>query len=644
MRVHPGKQSANPFGVVFDGSAGRHSPFDSLEAVLPASMDRVPNHPSPTPRLASLYPSVVFLLDVFDKPASEKTVEYLQKIVDAGVHVVFLTWRPQKGPHSAEEMLLGRMKHGRENPIIVASYNGGKISLHGRAADPKPLLPQGGPETSELAGFTKEETLKLRSMAASLAKPLHLREPLVERPYESDGQVLSFVVSLPASVPEGKAAAARDALVKKFNAALAEAGLPYRMSPHPDDPRSAITHSMPLRFSLPRIFQALEAQFHSEWLLNHPEKFLILSDSLHSQKFSSAFQDTAPGAEIQVVASGGQVEETLGEVLGTRSLKGVSIQLGKLRQYLEYWEPAVSGRSEYSAGGGRTAFAPEEKAFHQKFKMYAGGVIYQLMTWLYDEIWCGQDFLASLDQVQARLAAMWKDPARYGVPVSKSQLALMKTPGWQAMSKGYLAFAMAFLNNYWMREFADFGAAARNVRYNKISLSSDPKSLITLEFESPSTGKLYKIHTRIPRLMKLDTAHGRVLTAYSYRTSKETPDDGDEAYAKVLAMAILKGHGRKGPDGRWHHGAPDGEPIAKLQVQFEYRSSHRVWVFNPEDFLTFEEGRESTGPVVRDLTAAIERMEADGEYQKYYSAEQEKASAEDLAAAKAEDAGAPEKK
>ncbi|MFA6030121.1 MAG: hypothetical protein WC969_09725 [Elusimicrobiota bacterium] len=612
---------------VFDGAVEGGAAQDLGTAV---SAD-LPSDPAPRARLSTLYPRVVFLQDVFTGPAPDAVVAYLQKIVDAGAHVVFLTWRPQKGPDSAEEILLGRMKAGRENPVIVVSYNGGKVALHGRAADPKPILPPDAPRIADLSGFSAEEDSVLHGITASLAKPLHLKEALAESRQVSDGQLLSYVVSLPASVPEEKVAPLREALLKKYNASLKAAGLPYQVAAHPSDPRAVITHSMPLRFSLPRVFQALAAQFPDEKLGEHPEKLLILTDSMNSPKFTSSFPT---GSEIQVVRSGADVEQTLGAVLGDRQLDAVSLKLGKLRGYLEYWEPSHSAYRPSSGGGARVASDAEGRGQHQKFTMFVGGIIYQLMNEIYENVWRGQDRLASLAQVQARLADMWKRPLENGVPVSKSMAALLKTAGWKS-NRGYLDYATSFLTNYWLREFAAYGTAARDIRDNLVSLSTDRKSLITLEFSSPSTKKLYRIHTRIPRLMRRDSDEGRILTAYAYRSGKETPDDGEEAYAEILALAILKGHGRKGADGLWHHGAADGPLLGKLRVQFEYRSSHRTWEFDPKEFLTIEEGRESQGPIVRRLTAAIERMEADSAYQKHYEEQEERATAEDLAAEQA---------
>ncbi|MBI3566464.1 MAG: hypothetical protein HY079_14820 [Elusimicrobia bacterium] len=120
------------------------------------------------------------------------------------------------------------------------------------------------------------------------------------------------------------------------------------------------------------------------------------------------------------------------------------------------------------------------------------------------------------------------------------------------------------------------------------------------------------------------------LTAYAYRTGKETADEGEEFLARLYAMALLKGHARKGADGKWHHGSPEGPVITKLVVQFERHSSARIKVYAASEFDSLEEAGLIDGPIVREITSAIERMEADAEYQQYYREHEEEATKEDL--------------
>lgn len=559
--------------------------------------------------LAQLYPRVVFVQDVFSGPASEKTVEYVNKLVDAGVHVVFLTWRPHRGANSADSILMERVKQSRNNPVIVVSYNGGKVSLHGRAAIPKPLI--------ESVGAFPVEAL------ANIGKIAKVVEAV-----PTDKEAFSLTVKMEEA---GKTSV--NAQINALNRKLKAAGLDYKAEAHPTLSGVSIIHSQPLRFSLARVMQALEMQFAGENLSKSPEKFLILADSVKSPRFSTSFPKNS---EIQVVRGGAAMENVLGAVLGDRALGSVALKLGKLRQYVEYWEPSHSRARNYEpdavggSGGGGVRRAGGDRETNKMFAMYVGTIMFRMMAQLYDDIFRGQHQLAKLTVLQAQLRSMWYAPLKHGVYVNKGLAKIMSTPAWKAQSKGYLEYANSYLTNFYFREFGDYTRAARNVQENYVGLSTDRKSLITLDFVSAATGKLYKIHTRIPRVMRLEMAQGLTLTAYAYRTGKETPDDGEEFLARVLAMAMLKGHARKGPDGKWHHGSPEGKVIESLNVQLEYRTSARLHIFKAEDFLRLEENQTVNGPIVQEIISAIEREEADAEYQAYYAEQEQEATKDDL--------------
>lgn len=586
----------------FDGGAG-NGEVEGEDASVPFAHNGAP--------LAQLYPRVVFIQDVFSGPVSDKTVEYVNKLVDAGVHVVFLTWRPHRGADSADSILMERVKQSRNNPVIVVSYNGGKVSLHGRAANPKPLI-------ESVGAFPAEALAKIRKIAT------------VAEAVPAENEAFSLTVRL----DDSKVTPTQNAQIAALNRKLKAAGLDYKAEVHPSKLATAIIHSMPLRFSLARVMQALETQFAGENLSQSPEKFLILSDSVKSPRFSTSFPKNS---EIQVVRGEAAMENVLGAVLGDRALGSVSLKLGKLRQYVEYWEPSHSRARNYepdavggSGGGGSIRRAGGDRETNKMFAMYVGTIMFRLMAQLYDDIFRGQHQLAKLTVLQAQLRSMWYAPLKHGVYVNKGLAKIMSTPAWKAQSKGYLEYANSYLTNFYFREFGDYTRAARNVQENYVGLSTDRKSLITLEFVSAATGKLYKIHTRIPRVMRLEMAQGLTLTAYAYRTGKETPDDGEEFLARVLAMAMLKGHARKGPDGKWHHGSPEGKVIESLNVQLEYRTSARLHIFKAEDFLRLEENQTVNGPIVQEIISAIEREEADAEYQAYYAEQEQEATKDDL--------------
>ncbi|MEQ1917761.1 MAG: hypothetical protein ABL955_01065 [Elusimicrobiota bacterium] len=586
----------------FDGATSNGG-VEGEEASVPFAANGAP--------LAQLYPRVVFVQDVFNGPASEKTVEYVNKLVDAGVHVVFLTWRPHRGADSADSILMERVKQSRNNPVIVVSYNGGKVSLHGRAANPKPLI-------ESVGGFPAEALAKIKKIAT------------VAESVPTEAEAFSLTVRLDDTKTNPSVSAQISALNRKLKAA----GLDYKAEVHPTALGTAIIHSQPLRFSLARVMQALETQFAGENLSASSGKFLILADSVKSPRFSTSFPKNS---EIQVVRGGAAMENVLGAVLGDRALGSVSLKLGKLRQFVEYWEPSHSRTRNYepdavggSGGGGSVRRAGGDRETNKMFAMYVGTIMFRMMAQLYDDIFRGQHQLAKLTVLQAQLRSMWYAPLKHGVYVNKGLAKIMSTPAWKAQSKGYLEYANSYLTNFYFREFGDYTRAARNVQENYVGLSTDRKSLITLDFVSAATGKLYKIHTRIPRVMRLEMAQGLTLTAYAYRTGKETPDDGEEFLARVLAMAMLKGHARKGPDGKWHHGSPEGKVIESLNVQLEYRTSARLHIFKAEDFLRLEENQTVNGPIVQEIISAIEREEADAEYQAYYAEQEQEATKDDL--------------
>ena len=572
---------------------------------MPIGADGVPLH--------RLYPKVVFIQDVFSGAAPQSVADSVNRLIDAGVHVVFMTWRPQKGAGSAEEILLSRVKQSRDNPVVVVSYNGGKVSLHGRAANPKPIL-------ENVGHFSDENVTAIRAMAGKIAAKAKGTAVLAAQPAEGEAFSLTLTIT----------GLSREAAMRALNTRMKAAGFPYKAEAHADDAAAVILHSMPLRFSLPRVLDALEGQFPGEGLSAAPEKFLVIADSMKSPRFSTAFPKPA---EVQVAGDGAGVSAVLGATLGDRTLETVSIKLGKLRQYAEFWEPSrryAKGAVDSESFGGRSTVRPQDRQTSQMLSMFVGTVINRLMASIYENIRNGQHQLAATPwALQKQLEAMWRFPFKNNVYVNKKLAAVLaRVPA--DVKRGYLERASAFVSNFYARELANYPAAAAHIELNLVSLNTDRKSAITLEFKSSSTGRIYKIHTRIPRVMRQRTGEGVTLSAYAYRTGKETADEGEEFLSRLYAMALLKGHARKGSDGKWHHGSPDGAVITKLVVQFERHSSARIKVYSASEFDSLEEGGLIDGPIVRDITSAIERMEADAEYQKYYKEHEEEAKKEDL--------------
>ncbi|MFC1680052.1 hypothetical protein ACFL2T_07580, partial [Elusimicrobiota bacterium] len=63
----------------------------------------------------------------------------------------------------------------------------------------------------------------------------------------------------------------------------------------------------------------------------------------------------------------------------------------------------------------------------------------------------------------------------------------------------------------------------------------------------------------------------------------------------------------------------------------EFRSAPRDMWFDPSDLLELEDnGKVSQGEIVQEITSAIERMQADAEYEEYYKEHEKPAKEEDL--------------
>jgi len=569
--------------------------------------------------LRTSYPRVVFIEDGFAGPVSEKTVAYIEKLLDAGVHVVFMTQRPLKGPDSAETILVSRLRNRQTNPLIIASYGGAKISVTSRAESPKSII-------EDQPGFNEKAVSLIQGVTEKINKTLPKGSSLQGEFLPAADHPLAYALGIPAEVSETKAAEIKKNVLSRYNRALAAAGLPYRLRASAGDSRQMTVSAMPLSSSLPRIYRALGERFAEESLMDKSDKFLVLASQ---SKLGLAARFPA-AADVQVVKSAGDLDALLGAVLKDNQLPGVSVKLGKLRQYVEYWEPKHRMRAPDDGDGfsggvsGGSRSAGSGGAVDKDFARYTGGIINQLMAFLYEQINRGNHAMTNLSAVEAKLRQMWYLPLKHGVFVDQGLLKVMHTKAWKSRQRGYLEYANSYVINFYLRELHEYSVAAADIRAHLLRLKTDWNSGVAVDFRSAATGREYKIHTRIPRTMWRDTAQGRVLEAYAYRTGKESFGDGEELYAQILAMSLLKGDARMGPDGKWHMGAPDGPAISKLKVQIEYRSGHRTWTFDPEEFLqSREEGGIAQGPIAQRITSAIERMEADPEYEAYYS-EQER--------------------
>ncbi|MFC1680135.1 hypothetical protein ACFL2T_08010, partial [Elusimicrobiota bacterium] len=560
--------------------------------------------------VATFRPRVVFLTDIFTKPASAKTVAELQGLIDQGVHLVFMTWRPMTGKQSAKSMLLSKLKVSKKNPVTVVTGNGTQIATYATGMAPK-IAAKG-------VSFLSEEIDTFSAINGRIKTAMKLKAPLEVVASNKADQKGSYIVRIPGQGTSGQLTKTRSALIKRYNGALRSASLPYRMEAHPDDPRAIITHAQPLRFSVSKLATVLNEQFPGEELEARGDEFLLLADTKFHSKLPGMFRDESQAvnnAEIQHVDSEAELQAMIAAAAGRSQLSPADVNFYKVRQYADYWLP----REKFLTSGTRSNTKGGGGAVDQKFALFSAKIINKLIATLYDRSFRGKT--TTLKYLEASLEAMWKDPSANGVWIDKGLKRSMSTKGWQKLSHSYELAARTFIRSIWFREFGDYAMGANEVMENLVSLGSDRMSVVPMRLRSPFTGKLYRMSMAPQRVMKLDAAEGRTLTAYAIRTGKnQIPGPGDELQARALALATLIGYGRKGTDLQWHHGTPLGKPIARIQVQFEYLRSARSWSFSPEELLQIlDDGRIKQGKVADDIVRLIEREAADHVYQRDYA-------------------------
>ena len=109
-----------------------------------------------------------------------------------------------------------------------------------------------------------------------------------------------------------------------------------------------------------------------------------------------------------------------------------------------------------------------------------------------------------------------------------------------------------------------------------------------IPLRSPFTGRRFVLGVSVDRVMKLNTARGRELTASVYRFGREEATEGDAANARAVALATLRAYGRKGTDLKWHQQSVSGPVIARISVNVEYLKRSRTYDFTPEELLAIE--------------------------------------------------------
>lgn len=591
-------RSAAALGAFFDRSA----PADEPPSAVPAS------EPAGAPReaaLGKLYPRVVVILDTLDKPAQagDKLVSYIETLVDKGVRVVFATARPDKGPDSAESVLISKLKTRTGNPVIVASYNGARVTLHNsKAENPKPLIADQLPFAPATVARFREIALDVqKKLLGRNAAPSVFGRPSLEAPFIFGGEI-----------PRGVEA---QVWTTAYNRALKSAGLPYKAESGRDAEGREIyfTQSSSLKLNAARLFQAVYAASPDLDPANggsgalRPQQVLVLGDPAKAPGFLSSLP--GKGHFIHGVTGNDSLSRALGAVLGESAFETVAVNKYELREYLDWLErkqaygPAASTRS----GGKATSRwrNPNATGWHQ-MAYYRGIVMKETMSRLYHLMKNEAYDEASLDSAVSLLEKLWRYPESSGLRLPEELKLARQTSGFKSTQKQGLEVAKRWLKNYYHRHFPDY---PRNLNEKVVGrllrLARDGDS-VTLNYASPYTGRAYKVFVRPDRTELWEDDKGYILVGHVYRTGREPyQTQFDESVeVNLIGRALLEGDAQKRADGRWY---VNGEPDPRVMVIFHYNTRDLQSVQTPAEV-------EAKTP---EVTALIEKRAADKDYQKW---------------------------
>jgi len=602
-----GKDEAPALNAAFDGLKGAAAADDGTVEGVPAAA--APAALADGARLGRLYPRVAVILDTLEKPASkdDKIVKYIETLADNGVKVVFVTARPEKGENSAESMLIGRLKIRTGNPVLVVSYNGARVTSHNsKAANPKPLIPDQLPFAEKTVARFREITAAVNAKFDVKGKVKEFGGPSLEAPFIYGGE-------LPAGVDEAKWTAA-------FNRALKSAGFAYKieLSRNAEGRTIYFTQSTALKLNAGRVFNAiyaiapeLDPSLGGAGVLK-PRQVLILADPAKAPSFLQALP--GKGYFIHGVNDTASLERAMEAVLGGKALDQVAVNKYELRDYIEW----LSRRQRYGAApsqgkSGRAGMiAPRrsgDASGFSKVPFYRGIIVKEVMSRLYHLMKNGAYEEATLDAGVDLLEKLWKYPESNGIHLPEELKLGRQTAAFKAQQKGGLDGSKRWLKNYYHRHFPDFPRGVnQKVAGRLLRLARDGDS-VTLHYESPYTGRSYKVFVRPDRTELWEDENGYILVAHVYRTGKEPYQKGfDESIeVNLVGRALLEGDAQKRADGRWY---VNGEADPRIQVVFHYMTRDLQAIMSPAEV-------DSHTP---EVTALIEKRENDKEYQKWVEA------------------------
>ncbi|MBI5246791.1 MAG: hypothetical protein HY923_06385 [Elusimicrobia bacterium] len=608
------RDEAPALATAFDGLKSAPSAEDSDAPEVPAAQAPLADGA----KLGRLYPRVVVILDTLDKPATkeDKIVKHIETLVTNGVKVVFVTARPEKGENSAESMLVGQLKVRTGNPVLVVSYNGARVTSHSsRAENPKPLIPDQLPFAEKTVARFREITADVNAKLGVKGKSSEFGQPSLEAPFIYGG-------TLPQGVDAAKWSAA-------FNRSLKAAGFAYKieLSKNAEGETTWLTQSTALKLNANRVFNAVYAaapelnpELGGAGILK-PQQVLILADPAKAPSFLQALP--GKGYFIHGVSDTSGLERAMEAVLGGKALDQVAVNKYELRDYIEW----LSRRQRYGSssapqgkGGRAGVIAPRrsgDASGFSKVPFYRGIIVKEVMSRLYHLMKNGAYEESTLDAGIDLLEKLWKYPEANGIHLPEELKLGRQTGAFKAQQKGGLEGSKRWLKNYYHRHFPDFPRGVnQKVAGRLLRLARDGDS-VTLQYESPYTGRSYKVFVRPDRTELWEDEKGYILVAHVYRTGKEPYQKGFDENIEVnlIGRALLEGDAQKRADGRWY---VNGEADPRIQVVFHYMTRDLQAIMTPEQV-------DSHTP---EVTALIEKRENDKEYQKWVEAkkiEEEKA-------------------
>lgn len=573
------------------------------------------------PEPAAGHPRVVFLLDVFQGPISDRFARYLDALVNQKVQVVIITDRPESGPGSIREVALSKLKAKRANGVIVVANNGGKIFAYSssRSKQQRPLVPNapGFPQQA-LDAFGALNT----EVSAKYGAPAG-----VETRYEDgagkNASVLSYSISLPrrfsekASPKSGKLLA--DLWVAAMNARLRKMGVPYTFELFVDQDGgvSAVTHATPLRGSLGRIREALKVSMNGQdFLADHPQQTLIIADPMWWKNFQR--QPELARVNFLGAKNEAAAEAQIGAMLGDLRLEQAYVDRYMVESYVR-WLHYQAGRpagedldapAGRSSGGGGSRASKDGREMGPMY-LWRAAVVSKVLELMGKELRDGSWEQLKDQTLDSHVRTLYKGKAlkagsQVYMPFQNEAVAAARTKSlWTRYSPTHLQYAQRFIRNLKKSLLPNFPMDVRDFSETIHRLGSEAMSRTTLMFRNMLTGRMYKVGTRVP-LSRLDmTPEGQTFIAHVPRTGKRVPEV-DDFTAKMMALALLKADGVVAKaDGTWE---VNHLPLTQIRVDFHYYRVTIPHVFTPADLVGVE----------HEVTSAIEKMLADEKFLAHY--------------------------